>query len=115
MSEDTRLPAGLWIEAQLRQLTVQAIPYYIVNKGAYYSGTVLLKLNMLENGCKILTQIRDLNGQLGWFSALKEETVAEAEADAYIRRAVERDPDVWVIEIEDRQGQNPFAGKIITE
>lgn len=112
MSDD-RLPTGLWIEASLRHLTEQGVPYYIANKGAYQSGTVLLKLNTLENGCLVLTQIRDLEGQLGWMNALKDERVAEADADAYIRRAVDRDPDVWVIEIEDRRGINPFEGKTV--
>lgn len=113
MTED-RLPTGLWIEAQLRHLGEKGIPYYIANKGAYASGTVLLKLNTLQNGCLLLLQVRDMSGILGWMNALKTERVAEAEADAYIRRAVDRDPDVWVIEIEDRTGTNPFEGKTVS-
>lgn len=113
MSED-RLPTGLWLEGQLRHLNANGQAYYIANKGAYASGTVILKLNMLENGCRVLTQVRDHAGALGWMNALKSETVAEAEADAYIRRAVDRDPDVWVVEIEDRAGKNPFEGKTVS-
>ena len=101
MSE-TRLAAGLWIEAQLRQLDQNAVPYYLINKGAYFSGTVLLKINSIDNGCKVLTQIRDENGRLEWMNALKEEWGQEADADSYISRAVSRDPDLWAIEIEDR-------------
>ena len=112
MSDD-RLPTGLWLEAQLRRLTEKGTSYYIANKGAYASGTILLKLNTIENGCLVLTQIRDLNGALSWMNALKTERVAEPEADAYIRRAVDRDPDLWVIEIDDRTGVNPFEGKTV--
>lgn len=101
MSE-TRLPAGLWIEAQLRQLDQEAVPYYLINKGAYFSGTVLLKINSIDNGCKVLTQIRDENGKLCWMNALKQEWLPEQEADSYITRAISRDPDLWAIEIEDR-------------
>lgn len=101
MTED-RLPTGLWIEAQLRQLDQKAISYYIAHKGAYYSGTVLLKINSLTDGCQILTQIRDETGKPDWLAALKGEWVAETEADAYIQRAIGRDPDLWVIEVEDR-------------
>jgi len=112
MTDDDRLPTALWVDAHLRQLTLAAVPYYIVNKGAYSSGTVMLKINMIEEGCKLLQQQRDLDGVMGWLGLFKGEKVAESEADAYIRRAVDRDPDLWVIEIEDRAGHNPFEGKI---
>jgi hypothetical protein len=109
---DDRLPTSLWIEIHLRHLTTAGIPYYIHNKGAPASGTVLVKLNNRENGCVVLQQQRDLSGELGWIKLFKGQVVAEKEADAYITRAVERDPDVWAIEIEDKDLKNPFEGKI---
>ena len=97
----------------MRKLDTQAVPYYIVNKGAYAAGTVLLKLCAPGQGCSVLIQQRDLDGNLGWMNALNTEIVEEAKADEYIRRSVARDPDVWVIEIEDKERKNPFEGKII--
>jgi len=52
-------------------------------------------------------------GRLGWLGALDGASVGEAEADAYIARAVTRDPDLWVVEIEDRAGRHPFEGKVL--
>jgi hypothetical protein len=112
LSEE-RLPTELWVQAHLRRLSGEAIPAVLVRRGEAGRGTVLLKLNLLEGGCRILTQARDLEGRLGWLAALAGKLVPEAEADAYIARAVERDPDLWVIEIEDRSGRNPFDGKTI--
>ena len=108
--DEARLPTALLIEARLRHLDLQAIPYYIANKGAYAAGTVLLKLNG-GGVCKVLIQQRDIDGVLGWANALKEEQVDEKKADDYIRRSVSRDPDLWVIEIEDKQMRNPFEEK----
>jgi hypothetical protein len=110
---DSRLPISLWIDAHLRRLNEIGQGYYIVNKGAFAAGTVLVKINFLNGFCRILTQIRDMDGNLGWMNATKDETIAETDADAYIRRAVDRDPDLWAIEIEDREGKNPFEGKIV--
>lgn len=111
MSEDNRIPTAVWVDAHLRKLQADGKSCYIVNKGAYAAGTVLLKINTLGAGCLLLQQQRNLDGDLGWMKLLKGEAVEEPEADDYIRRVVDRDPDLWVIEIEDKAGLNPFEGK----
>ena len=53
-----------------------------------------------------------MEGKLRWVDALpKDPTPSETDADAYITRTSARDPDLWVIEIEDRNGANPFDPK----
>jgi len=110
---DDRLPTELWVSAHLRRCSAAGTPAVLVRRGEAGRGSVILKLNQLADGCRILTQARDLAGRLGWLAALGGQLVPEAEADAYIARAVDRDPDLWVVEIEDRQGRHPFDGKLI--
>ncbi len=112
MSE-ARLPVHLWIDAHLKPLNDRGVFYYVQQRGEKNSGVILLKLNGLSGACRLLVQQRDLDGDLGWMDALRKEQVEEAEADAYIRRAISRDPDLWVIEVEDMQMQNPFEGKVL--
>ena len=111
MYED-RLPSDVWIMAQVRRCNSEGITAMVRRKGEAKGGTLLLKINQFEDGCRVLSQARDIDGNLGWLSAFKGALVAEAEADAYIARAAARDPDIWVVEIEDRAGRNPFDGKI---
>ena len=73
---------------------------------------VLLKIHDLSGKSVLLTQQRDLSGDLGWTQAIAGENIEESKIDDYITRAVKRDPDLWVIEIEDRALNNPFEGKI---
>ena len=87
------------------------MPAMVVRKGNLKSGTVMVKINQLGDDCRVLSQMRDLDGAMGWLAAFKGALVPEADADAYIERALGRDPDLWVIEIEDRTGRNPFEGK----
>ena len=108
-----QIPTALWIDAQLRSWAANGGAYYIVHKGAYSSGTILLKINTLSaGGCLLQQQQRDLNGDLGWMTLFKGSAVPETQADEYIRIAVDRDPDLWVIEVEDKERRNPFEGTI---
>lgn len=111
MSDD-RLPTGLWVEGHLRQLNAKGVAHYVINTGAHSSGTVLLKLIHPGQACRLLSQQRNLEGEMGWVHALGQEEIEEADADAYIARTLDRDPDVWVIEIEDKDLLNPFEGKV---
>ena len=111
--DDERLPTDVWVRAHIRRCSIEGIPATVPRRGERRGGTVLLKLNQLERGCRVLTQSRDLEGRLAWLPALNGELVPEAEADEYISRAVARDPDLWVIEIEHREGWHPFEGHVL--
>ena len=104
------LPTGLWVESQCAVLNAAGTAYYITQKGNHGSGVIMLKLLGRAGGCKLLIQQRDLDGDLGWVNALDEEIIAESKADEYIHRTINRDPDIWVIEIETTDMNNPFEG-----
>lgn len=106
---DDRLPTGLLVEATLTPLNARGLYYYIQQKGNHASGLMLVKLNGLKGKVRLRTQQRDfMEDTLLWVDALAEETLEEPAADAYIQRAQQTDPDLWVIEIEDPEMNNPF-------
>jgi len=108
MSED-RIPTHIWTGGVMRQLAMEGRPAYVMQKGDASGGIVLVKIALLDGNCHLKIQQRDIDGKLGWVSALKDDLLTESRADEYIRRAIERDPDLWVIEVEDRAGNNPFS------
>jgi len=105
---DDRIPTEVWVMAHIRRCSVEGMPAVVVRRGEAKGGSVLLKLFQPDAGCRVLSQMRDLDGRLDWYPAHKEDFIAEAEADAYIARAVARDPDLWVVEVETRDGRHPF-------
>jgi hypothetical protein len=109
---DDRLRTEIWVMAHIRRCSGDGIPATVVRRGDANGGTVVVKLNQLDQGCRVLSQSRDIDGTMGWLGAFDGALVSEAEADAYIGRAVMRDPDIWVVEIEDRNGRHPFEGRI---
>lgn len=100
MAED-RLKAELWIKAQIRLCDKDGIPAAIVRRGDPTGGAILIKLNRLADGCRVYTQVRDADYNPAWLCATGAAAVPEAEADAYIQRQIQRDYDLWVLEIED--------------
>lgn len=107
MSE--QLPSHLLVDLIKKNLSLQAISFYITQSGDLNSGTFLVKIFRSREECRLRGQERDfLSGELKWIDVLDQESVAENEADAYIARIKARDPDVWIIEIEDDSLENPF-------
>ena len=107
--EEPRTPTHVWVEAKIRELTAQGIGVYVTHKGEKMGGLVLLKLtNPQARECKLLTQQRNFDGVLEWINVFKEEIITEQKADEYIARSIGRDPDLWVIEVEQEEMLNPF-------
>lgn len=108
-----RLSTELFVQAHIRQCFARGLTAIVAHKGDAWGGAMLIKLNLLGPGCKLLTQTRDLDGEIAWLQVQGGMLLSESDADAYIARQVQRDPDMWVVEIEDRAGKNPFPGKLL--
>jgi hypothetical protein len=110
---DPRLKTELWVLATVRRCNVENVACTVARRGDRDAGAVLLKVNRFADGCTILTQSRALDGELVWTRGTGPSPVSEADADAYIERQIKRDPDLWVLEIEDRQNRQPFDGRVV--
>ncbi len=110
--DEERLPTELWVSAHIRLADSQGVPMTVVRKGDRSRGTVLVKVNRLDGSCRVLAQVRHL-GRLAWTPGTGPAPVPEAQADQYVERQLRMDPDLWVIEVEDRQGRHWFDGPVL--
>lgn len=113
MTTDGRLSTEILVQAHLRRCNAEGLFAAVLRRGDQWGGAVLVKLNLLDGRFKVLSQTRDMDGRVAWLAAQQGAFLAEADATAYIDRQVKRDPDLWVVEIEDKQGRNPFEGKVV--
>ena len=100
----TRLTAEFWVHAYLARLRLHEIPAFVVAHGDDTAGAVLVKLNTLDGNATAFQRSFDLlSGARKWIELA---TGPEAEVDEAIARQRSFDPDLWVIEVEDRQGRH---------
>lgn len=103
---EPRLRAEIWVKAHIRRCAALDLPAFVLRRGDGSAGSVLIKVNRFDLGCIVLSPSWRGDGCRVWLRATGEVPVAEADADAYIARSLSRDPDVWVIEVEDRHGRH---------
>lgn len=99
-----RLKAGIFVRALIRRAEVQGASAYVVRKGSEEAGAIYLKLSRLDGTCTILEQIRRGEGDLAWMKPIGE-AVDEERAKTYFDKQIHFDPDLWIVEIEDREGR----------
>jgi hypothetical protein len=107
-----RLKAGIFVRALIRRAEVAGAQAYVVRKGAEEAGAVFLKVSRLDGTCTVLNQARAGDGELVWARPLGE-SVDDTKASAYFERQVKFDPDIWIVEIEDRDGRAFVDEKVV--
>lgn len=100
---DIRLQANLWVSAYLNRLRLADIPAYVTRKGDATAGTVLVKVALLDGTARAYERGYDMTSGTRLWRLMTEGP--EPEVDALLSRAGARDPDLWVIELEHRQGR----------
>lgn len=98
-----RLTAGFWVDAYLHRLMLEGIPAYVLQRGDATAGAVLVKCARLDGTAVACQRVLDLMTEQRRWEVLLDGP--EAEVDAAITRQRGFDPDLWVIEIEDRKGR----------
>ena len=99
-----RLSARFWIDAYLARLEQATIPAFITAHGDDTGGAVLVKLNTLDGQARLFQRAFDLQSGARQWTVLAEG--CERAVDEAVARQRGFDPDLWVIEVEDRAGRH---------
>lgn len=99
-----RLTSDLWVSAYLARLRLADIPAFVVAKGDATAGAVLIKQSPLDGTATLYQRSVDLmSGDRRWVVLAEGD---ERDVDASVAKQRSFDPDLWVIEVEDRAGRH---------
>ena len=108
-----RLKSGIWVSAYLRRCNAEGAFAVVRRRGAEEAGAVFIKISRLDGTALLYgpapqsafdeAQPAD---RLFVVALGGEQTVPEADVEARLTREIRFDPDVWIVEVEDRAGRN---------
>ena len=99
-----KLTSRFWVDAYLMRLRMFDIPAFVVAHADDTGGAVLVKLSTLDGKAVLFQRSFDLmTGERNWSELASG---ADRDVDVSIDRQKNFDPDVWVIEVEDRLGRH---------
>lgn len=99
------LATDIWVGALIRRAEQGGAFAVVARKGDARAGAVLVKvLNRTTGVARLYSEATRMDGEQVWMQPARSDT--EADLDRYIERATRIDPDVWVVEIEDREGRH---------
>ena len=97
------LKTSVWAPALVRRAESGGAYATIVRKGDPDAGAALIKVRLLDGRAVLYWPMRDMSGERTW---LPKGPLVEAEIDQLITKRLGTDPDLWVVEVEDRDGRH---------
>lgn len=108
---EPRLASGLWVAAYIRRLGVENIPAFVARRGQAEAGAVLVKISTLDGNARAYQRGFDFASDAQVWRELA--SGPDNEVEEAITRQIGYDPDLWVVEVEDRQGRHFFDAPVV--
>lgn len=102
------LKAEFWVSGLVRRAEIQGAFAAVARKGDPDAGVVLVKVATLDGKARLYAPaFRGEEAERVWID-LSAGTLGDVEQDVdeYVRKRADKDPDLWLVEIEDRRGRH---------
>jgi hypothetical protein len=101
------LKTSIWAAALVRRAESGGAFAAIVRRGDNDAGALLVKVATMDRKARLYAPARDGQGARIWLDLSSGPLGCdEAAVDAHAAKRVQTDPDVWIVEIEDRAGRH---------
>jgi hypothetical protein len=105
-----RLRSDLWVAAYLRRVELEGAYAALRRRGAAEAGAIFVKIDRLDGRVALFapapqSEFAGRGVERLWARAHKPEWVDAEFVEARVAREMGFDPDLWLIEVEDRAGR----------
>lgn len=104
-----RIRTDFWVSAYIRRLGVEGVVAVLRRRGAAEAGVVFIKVDRLDGTAVLLGPVAQSEAAEDGgrrFAPLHRDAAIDAgAAEERLAREIRFDPDLWVVEVEDRGGR----------
>lgn len=110
----TAVSSSLWVSALVRRANIAGAFSTIARKGDPERGDVLVRVYAAMGDVKLYGRTFSSDDEQT-FTRLPEGNPVSTEQDcaSYIARRIEYDLDIWIVDIEDRDGRHFLTEKVV--
>jgi hypothetical protein len=109
-----RLKSEIWVKAYLRRCQSEGADAVLVRRGDTDAGAIYIKVSRIDGTATLFgpapAGLQEAREDRRWQTCFDRQPASgppsEAEADAYLARQIDFDPDIWIVSVEDRQGRH---------
>ena len=115
-----RLKSAIWVAAYIRRCMVEGAQAVLRRRGAEEAGAIFIKVDRLDGTSDLFGPApqtafdADDAGERKFMAALRDTPRPNDEVEAYLARQIRFDPDIWIVEVEERAGRN-FLDAIVSD
>jgi hypothetical protein len=104
-----RLRSDIWVSAYLRRCSVEGAFAVLRRRGAAEAGAIFVKIDMHDGQCMLFgpapqSEMGDDGRDRLWQRMHASDTVDVLAAEERLRREINFDPDLWIVEVENSGG-----------
>jgi hypothetical protein len=106
-----RVRADIWVAAYLRRCAVEGAAAVLRRRGAAEAGAIFVIVDRLDGRAALYapapqSELAAHGAERLWSRAHKDEWIEPAAVEKRLAREIAFDPDIWIVEVEDREGRN---------
>ena len=105
-----RVKAEIYVQALVRRVNAECVGV-VARRGDTDAGGIYVRVNRLDGRSGLLVAFTDINGERSW-RVLASHLTPDHQIEDMLDREIARDPDMWVVEIEDKQGRHFLEEKV---
>ena len=112
-----RLRSEVWVGAFVRRVFAEGAAAYVARRGDPDAGAVYIRI-VTDDGARLFTPAPPWlteDGDRLWHEKGDGAALSATEAETALQRELANDPDLWIVDVEDKHGRHFLDGFLIEE